>query len=226
LGSSFVSALGLGEGDAPGFGALYHGWLATRDDDGEVRIVAPDGAASGVIARRALERGAWIAPANESLRSVIALSRPSAGNRLQSLQDAGINVVLQAPRGFTIMCADTMSPDDEVRPINVRRLLILLRRQALRLGTTYVFEPNDDAFRRMVQRGFEAMLGGLFERGAFAGDTTATAFQVRTDASLNTSVSIDQGRFIVELRVAPARPLTFVTLRLVQVGERLTLTGA
>jgi hypothetical protein len=226
LGTSVVPALGFGEGDALGFAALYHGWLAVRDDDGEVRSVAPDGVASGVIARRALARGAWLAPANESLRGVIALSRPSSPSRVQSLQDAGINVVLHAPRGFTVMCADTLSPDDDVRAINVRRLLILLRRQALRLGTTYVFEPNDDALRRMVQRGFEAMLAGLFERGAFAGDTTATAFQVRTDSSLNTSTSVDQGRFVVELRVAPARPLTFVTIRLVQTGERLTVTGA
>jgi phage tail sheath protein FI len=215
-----------GERDALGFTAMYHGWLTTRDDDGELRSVAPDGVASGVIARRAIARGAWLAPANEPLSGVIALSRPSTPNRLIALQDAGINVVLHAPRGFTVMCADTLSPDDEVRPINVRRLLILLRRQSLRLGTTYVFEPNDDSFRRMVQRGFEAMLAGLFERGAFAGDTTATAFQVRTDSSLNTSASIDQGRFIVELRVAPARPMTFVTIRLVQTGERLVLTGA
>ena len=226
LGASVVSALGFGEAEALGFAALYHGWLAVRDDGGTVRSVAPDGVASGVIARRAIERGAWVAPANESLRGVIALSRPSAPNRLQSLQDVGINVVLNAPRGFTVLCADTLSPDDDLRSINVRRLLILLRRQALRLGTTYVFEPNDDSFRRMVQRGFEAMLAGLFERGAFAGDTTATAFQVRTDSSLNTSASVDQGRLVVELRVAPARPLTFITMRLVQTGERLTLAGA
>lgn len=226
LGASVVPALGVGEGDALAFAAMYHGWLTTRDEDGELRSVAPDGVASGVIARRSIARGAWVAPANEALRGVIALSRPSTPNRLGALQDAGINVVLHAPRGFTVMCADTLSLDDEVRSINVRRLLILLRRQSLRLGTTYVFEPNDDSFHRMVQRGFEAMLGGLFERGAFAGDTTATAFQVRTDSSMNTNASVDQGRFIVELRVAPARPLTFVTIRLVQTGERLMLTGA
>jgi phage tail sheath protein FI len=78
----------------------------------------------------------------------------------------------------------------------------------------------------MVQRGFEAMLGTMFERGAFAGATAATAFQVVTDASLNTPASIDQGRFIVELRVAPSRPLTFLTLRLVQIGDRVAVVGA
>jgi phage tail sheath protein FI len=78
----------------------------------------------------------------------------------------------------------------------------------------------------MVQRGFEAMLGDLFQRGAFAGTTAATAFQVVTDESLNTPQSIDQGRFIVELRVAPSRPMTFLTLRLVQTGDRVGVTGA
>ena len=30
---------------------------------------------------------------------------------------------------------------------------------------------------------------------------------------------MEQGRFIVELRVAPAQPLTFVTIRLMQTGN-------
>src|SRR6185503_3843076 len=73
---------------------------------------------------------------------------------------------------------------------------------------------------------FEAMLGDLFRRGAFAGSTAASAFQVVTGESLNTAPSVEQGRFIVELRVAPARPMAFLTLRLVQTGERVTVTGA
>lgn len=221
-----VAPLGFGEREALGFGALYHGWLATRDDDGVVRAVAPDGVACGLIARRTLERGAWVAPANEALRGVVALARPMDSAQEGTLLQLSVNPIVRAPRGFTVMSADTLAPDDEVRPINVRRLLILLRREATRRGATYVFEPNDDSFRRMVQRGFEAMLATLFERGAFAGDTAATAFQVRTDSSLNTPASLDQGRLIVEIRVAPSRPLEFLTVRLVQTGDRVTLTGA
>ena len=41
-----------------------------------------------------------------------------------------------------VLSADTLSDDPDLRPINVRRLLILLRRLALRLGATYVFEPQ------------------------------------------------------------------------------------
>ena len=114
----------------------------------------------------------------------------------------------------------TLSRDADLRPINVRRLLMLLRRLALRHGPTYVFEPHDDSFRRQVQRGFEALLDDLFVRGAFAGATAADSYRVVTDPSINSSQAVDQGRFIVELRVAPASPLTFLTVRLVQNGER------
>jgi phage tail sheath protein FI len=118
------------------------------------------------------------------------------------------------------LSADTLSREVDVRPINVRRLLILLRRLSLRVGATYVFEPNDDSFRRLVQRGFEAVLERMFERGAFAGSTPATSYQVITDESINSRTSVDQGRFIVELRVAPLLPLTFITVRLVQTNDR------
>jgi len=118
------------------------------------------------------------------------------------------------------VAASTLSDDPDLAPINVRRLLSLLRRLALREGATYVFEPHSAAFRRSVQRGFEAMLTRMFERGAFAGATAASAFQVVTSESLNTPASVDLGRLIVELRVAPSLPMTFLTVRLVQTGDR------
>jgi phage tail sheath protein FI len=101
----------------------------------------------------------------------------------------------------------------------VRRLLILLRRAALRLGMTYVFEPNGPALRRLVQRAFESIMDQLFMRGAFAGATRATSYQVLTDDSVNPPESVDQGRFQVDLKVAPSLPMSFVTVRLVQLGE-------
>jgi hypothetical protein len=203
---------------ANSYGAIYHPWLISPESSGDVpmRPVPPDGAACGVAARRALARGAWISPANEPLLGVVAVTPPLSPERWLDLQTAQLNVVRQDPRGFLALSADTLASEPELRPINVRRLLQLLRRLALRLGTTYVFEPNDAAFRRLVQRAFELMLGNLLERGAFAGSTAATAFQVVTGASLNTPASVDQGRFVVELRVAPSQPLTFLTVRLIQ----------
>src|SRR5947208_285009 len=83
-------------------------------------------------ARRANLRGAWIAPANEPLRGVVALERPAAPALWQELQQLQINVVRQEPGGFVVMSADTLAREEDLRPINVRRLLILLRRMATR----------------------------------------------------------------------------------------------
>jgi hypothetical protein len=211
--------LGYEEHSALSYGALYHPWGLARTPDDVILRSPPDGTACGILARRALERGAWIAPANETWRGLVALTPLVPAEDRVTLQQAQVNLVRQEPRGFLTLSADTLSADDDLRPIQVRRLLILLRRLALALGPTYVFEPNDAAFRRLVQRNFEALLEGLFRGGAFAGATPAESFQVVTGEGLNTPQSVEAGQFIVELRVAPAQALTFVTVRLVQAGN-------
>jgi hypothetical protein len=217
-----VMPLSSGEVLDLSYGALFHPWLIERDEDQTDRltVMPPCGAVAGLFADRALSRGAWTAPANQPLRGVVALEPPLQPSRRLDLQNAHINVVRQEPRGFLVLDAETLSDDPDLVQMNVRRLLILLRRQALKLGATYVFEPNSPAFRRAVDRGFTEMLDGMFERGAFAGTTPASAYQVVIDASLNTPQSVEQGRFIVELRVAPSLPMTFLTIRLIQTSDR------
>jgi len=216
-----VSALSFGEVNVFSYGAVYHPWLLGRETNADTVIsMPPCGAVSGSIADSALTRGAWIAPANRPLRGVVALSPTLLPERRLALQDALINIVRQEPRGFLVLDSDTLSADEDLQEIGVRRLLILLRRQALQLGVTYVFEPNSAAFRRAVDRGFTEMLDGMFERGAFAGANPATSYQVATDSSLNTPQSVDLGRFIIELRVAPSLPMRFLTIRLVQTSDR------
>jgi hypothetical protein len=226
VGRRWIAPLGFGETNDFSYAALYHPWLiASPSDQPEaLRRMPPDGANCGVLADRAIARGAWIAPANKALRGVVALAPRLSRERRLDLQEAQINQIQQEPRGFLALSADTLSTDIDLRPIGVRRLMILLRRLAFRLGARYVFEPNDESFRRTVKRGFDAMLGEMFDLGAFAGATPATSFQVVTSSSLNTPQSVDQGRFIVELRVAPSLPMTFLTIRLVQTGERAFVT--
>ncbi len=221
-----VKPLGLGELSNFSYAAVYHPWLIVRKEDtkGVFRHIPPDGTACGIMADRTLNRGAWIAPANELFRGIVALTPSILQEKRLSLQEAQINLIRQEPRGFVTLSADTLSDDPDLRPINVRRLLILLRRLALRLGARYVFEPNNDSFRRMVERGFEAMLDDLFVRGAFGGKTPETSYQVVTSTLLNTPQSIEQGRFIVELKVAPSLPMTFLKIRLVQTGDRLSVS--
>jgi len=196
--------------------ALYHPWVVVREADGTLRRSGPDGAVCGTIAARTLARGAWVAPANQVIRNALAIERELSADDVAALFSVSVNVLGSSARGFVVLGAATLSDDPDLAPLNVRRLLIVLRRLALREGQTYVFAPHSQAFRRRVRTGFERHLAGMFARGAFAGNDPASAYQVVVDETVNTPSSVEQGRFIVELRVAPSHPLAYIVVRLIQ----------
>jgi hypothetical protein len=217
-----VAAIGYGEAHNLGFGALYHPWLYSTDNaTGTARLNPPDGFITGILAQRAYTRGAWIAPANQVIRSVIALAPLISSRRWLDIQESRINLIRQEPPGYLILSERTLCDDPDWDLISVRRLISLLRRLAQRYGPTWVFEPNDEAFARLVKRTFVSLLDQMFARGAFAGATPGTSYQVNV---VTTPRDIDEGRFIVELRVAPSLPMHFITVRLVQSGERSLVT--
>ncbi|MBN1608921.1 MAG: hypothetical protein JW940_20000, partial [Polyangiaceae bacterium] len=200
--------------------ALFHPWLRlpTPDDDATrpFHVGPPDGAVAGLMAHRALEAGAWRSAANRPFAAVIGLEPTMGPSACGGMTASQINMVVDGPRGLTLSSDTTLSPDHELATIGVRRLLGLLRRLVLRHGPTYVFEGNSPSFRRRIQRQFERVLSDLQLRGALAGTTANEAFQVIADDSINPPTAIDSGRLTVEIRVAPAQPLKFLTLRLVQ----------
>lgn len=203
------------------FAAMFHPWVVVRETSGRPDLatwaIPPDGAICGTIAARTLRNGAWYSPANQLLVGALALS-PAMTDAAFRLLEIRVNPLAQEPRGFVAMDELTLHPGDEFGELHVRRLLILLRRLAMREGAAYVFRNNDDALRRLVERQFEQVLGELFVRGAFAGQRHEEGYLVVADDTVNTPQGRDAGRFVVELRVAPSHPLMFLTVRLVQEG--------
>lgn len=220
-----VPPLGAGEARALSHGSLQHAWIYTRRGDASQGApligCPPDGAIAGQLAASALARGAWLAVANQPLKDVVAASLNPGTAERQALLDAQVNPVWLSPVGHVLGSADTLLNDSDWRSVNVRRLMCLLRRVALQRGAAYVFEPNGPALQRTVERAFNALLDGLFQRGAFAGRNVNEAFQVVVGEELNTPQRFDAGQFWVELRVAPALPLRFLTVRLLRSGERV-----
>ena len=208
---------------------LYHPWIVTPDNTGlppqSLRTLVPDGAVCGVIASTTLASGAWIAPANVAVTNAVALAPSLQTGTPLAFASARINLIAQQPEGFMITGQDTLISDSfaDLQPLNVRRLLILLRRLALREGVRYVFQNISPAFQRQVTRQFQQWMQLLLARGAFAGSSALDSYQVIADASVNSQSSIDQGRFIVKLLVAPSVPMRFLTVLLVQSGGQLSL---
>ena len=215
-----VRPLGADESLALSHGALVHPWLLTRRVDA-LQYSPPDGALCGQLAAAALDRGAWIAVANRPLRDVAALTLDADRGTRQALLDAQVNPAQRSPAGFVFGTAETLALDPDLRPVNVRRLLSLLRRAALQRGAAWVFEPNGAVLARTVERGFGALLDELFRRGALAGRSAEQAWRVEVGPALNTPERRDAGQFWCELKVAPSLPLSFLTVRLVRAGERL-----
>lgn len=207
------------EGNALSYAAVYHPWLQIRElatpELAPLRAVPADGAVCGLIAARELARGPWIAPANVALRNVVGLTPTLSQPDWTVLFDAQVNLLHQQPGRFTPLSAHTLSFDPLLVQISVRRLLIFLRKLALRRGMRYVFESNNERFRQRVQGAFEQTLGVLTTRGAL------TAFQVVTGDGLNTPNDIDNGRFLIALKVAPTYPIEFMTIILLRAGEGL-----
>ncbi len=169
------------------YGSLYHPWMVARDasDDspGAIRGLVADGTVCGTCASRTISSGAWVSPANEVLAGVVDLEPVLDDAAVASFFANQINVTRQESRGFLCLSSQTLSTDSSLVEFNVRRLLILLRRVALRDGMPYVFQQNDIALRYLVRRNFEDLLGRLYALGAFAGDTEDQAFRVVTDSS-------------------------------------------
>jgi hypothetical protein len=223
-------SLTAGEESSLSFGAVLHPWLArlaTREAGKDaVDFAPPEGAVAGLLAQTARGPGAWCSSANQPLAGVLGLEPVLDDDGARALADLQIDPVVAAPQGFVMGLDDTLSREDDTRPLTVRRLLTLLRRLALREGTVDVFEPQSLEFVERVRLRFGRLLADLFHRGAFRGRTADEAYAVVADDSVNPRQSLDLGRFVVELRVAPSRPLRFLRVQLLQTApEQVALTS-
>jgi hypothetical protein len=210
---------GYGDHPALSYAAIWHGWVEVREEHTPqllpTRAIPPDGPICGMIAGRDLARGPGVAPANEPLRGVVGLVAPLSDAQWELLFNRQVNVLHARPGKFITLSAYTLSPDRQMLQISVRRMLIFLRKLVYREGMRYVFEPNNERFRRSVQTRFERMFDRLIEDGSLM------AYAVDTGDTLNTFGEVDRGRFIIAIRVALTYPVEYITIVLLRTSETL-----
>jgi phage tail sheath protein FI len=203
------------------FATFYYPWIkienpAGSNGDREI-FVPPSGHIAGVWARTDDTRGVWKAPANDTIRGCLDIERPITKNEQALLNPIGINCIRPfGTRGIRIWGARTLSSDSDWRYINVRRLFNMIETTILD-GTQYaVFEPNDMKLWEGVSRTLTAFLTGLWRSGALFGASPDQAFYVKCDAETNPPESIDEGKLVVEVGLAPVKPAEFVIFRISQ----------
>ena len=203
------------------FAALYYPWIKVENPigvngDREV-FIPPSGHLAGVWARTDDSRGVWKAPANDTIRGCLDVERSITQNEQSLLNPIGINCIRPfGTRGIRVWGARTLSSDTDWRYINVRRLFNMIETTIME-GTQFaVFEPNDVTLWEGVTRTLTGFLRGLWTAGALFGDSAEQAFYVKCDAETNPPESIDQGKLVVEVGIAPVKPAEFVVFRIAQ----------
>jgi hypothetical protein len=86
-----------------------------------------------------------------------------------------------------------------------------------------VFEPIGPALRNETARLLGGFLRQLYLVGAFSGASEEEAYFVRIDDSVDAVRARDEGRFVVDIGLAPAEPLEFVVVRLVRADGALSV---
>jgi phage tail sheath protein FI len=185
---------------------------------GDFLTVPACGHIAGVWARTDAARGVWKAPANEELRGIAGLETTVTDGEQAELNPMGVNCIRSfGAMGVRVWGARTLSQTDQSwRYINVRRLFNFIE-ESIRQGTRWaVFEPNDRYLWGRVKRNINAFLRGVWMQGALVGDTPGQAFYVTCDATNNPKETVDEGKLIIEVGIAPVKPAEFVIFQISQ----------
>ncbi len=209
------------------FSTFYYPWIKVSNplagpkapSQPKTVTIPPSGHIAGIWARNDSTRGVWKAPANEVVQGALDVEMQVTSEEQELLNPIGINVTRSfGTRGIRVWGARTLTSDPSWRYINVRRLFNFLE-TSIQNGTNWVvFEPNDAALWARVRRTVNAFLLGMWRSGALFGASPGEAFFVKCDAENNPPESIDEGKLIIDVGVAPVKPAEFVVFRISQIA--------
>ncbi len=197
------------------FAAAYHPWLGVARDDerADAVFVPPSAFAAGIIAGRERRLGLPWGPANEPAVGAVMMRDRVSAEQHDRIHPMGINAFVVAPDGIRLTAARTLARNPAYRQLSVRRLMLMLRLTIARDSQWMVFETNNEELRSTVRFHLTNFLRQLQLGGAFAGATEADSFFVRCDDQLNPRSSLEAGRLVLEVGVAPVEPQEFIVLR-------------
>ncbi|WP_214323257.1 phage tail sheath family protein [Nonomuraea sediminis] len=207
---------------------LYHPWIKVFDPETKgTRRIPPSGHIAGIWARSDATRGVHKAPANEVIQGAIALESQLTRKEQDLINPHGINCIRVMPgRGIRVWGARTLATTDtQWRYLNIRRLFNYLQESIINGTQWVVFEPNDDALWARIRRTIAAFLVMEWRRGALFGLTPDEAFYVKCDRDTNPAESIEQGKVVCEIGVAPVKPAEFVIFHLAQMASGVSLVS-
>jgi phage tail sheath protein FI len=202
------------------------------------KLVPPEGALLGVMARQTLLAGAFRSVARAPLRDVVAL-RPelSQADRLRPVAwgdrraeprhglGGHVTLVVPTPRGFELGSDVTTSSGETYRSGAVVRLTSLLLRAARRVGEEVAFDSSGPALWARLRERMHSLLLAFWHEGALGGGAPAEAFDVRCDETTMTQNDIDAGRVVCTVAFQAAAPIERISVVLALSAGSVAISG-
>ena len=200
------------------YAAAYFPWVKIYDDINAQQVwVPPSVVALGTMASTERNAELWFAPAGFTRGG---LSRGSAGiavlatSQRLSAQDrddlyrTNVNPIAQFPaEGIVVFGQKTLSAKPSALDrINVRRLVVYLKKQISRVASTLLFEPNVQStwnrFRGQVEPFLQQVKAGY----------GLEEYKVVLDESTTTPDLVDRNVMYAKIFIKPAKALEFIAI--------------
>jgi hypothetical protein len=200
------------------YGATFYPWVQTRDEEtGQLLWIPPSVAMMGVLASSEAKSDVWFAPAGFNRGGLTdgAAGIPITGitERLTSkdrdtLYDYNINPIASFPStGIVLFGQKTLQERrSALDRINVRRLVIYMKKQISILSTQVLFEQNVQTTWNRFTGLIEPFLANVQTR------FDITEYKLVLDETTTTPDLIDQNVLYAKIMIKPARAIEFIAI--------------
>ncbi len=193
------------------YGAAYWPWLQTQSATGKNVWVPASVVIPGVYAFTDGAAAPWFAPAGLTrggISDVIQAERKLTRTQRDTLYNGNVNPIATFPgAGISVFGQKTLQKKrSALDRVNVRRLLIDLKKFVGDVSRNLVFEQNTNATRNAFLAQVNPYLESVVQRQGLY------AFRVVMDDSNNTADVIDRNQLIGQIYIQPAKTVEFIVL--------------
>jgi hypothetical protein len=209
------------------YGCAYFPWVLIRDTLNNNTVwVPPSVAALGTFSSSQRRTELWFAPAGFNRGGlsdgaaglpVIQTSLRLSSKDRDALYESNINPIATFPsEGIVIFGQKTLQvTPSALDRINVRRLMIYVKKEISRFATTVLFDPNVEVTWKRFTNLVDPFLGSVQSRFGL------TEYKVVLDSTTTTPDLIDRNIVYAKIFLKPARAIEFIAIDFV-----ITNTGA
>ncbi len=200
------------------YGATFYPWVQTVDEGtGQSLWIPPSVAMMGVLASSEKTSQIWFAPAGFNRGGlsdgaagipVTSVSRRLTSKERDTLYEARINPIASFPStGIVVFGQKTLQEKPSALDrINVRRLVIFLKKQISILSTQVLFEQNVQATWNRFKGLIEPFLANVKTEFGI------TDYRLILDESTTTPDLIDQNVVYAKIMIKPARAIEYIAI--------------